>query len=145
MGKVTGVPFRASPLRVLAYFTPAQVRSVGPFGAHTRAETHSEHFGKTVTQVTTCDCNFLAEDVIKKTAGNNWSQARTTRERRWTRSQVDSNTLRLRNVGSCDLSLGFSFVLGGLPLDLQRDSVVVDHDGPTAALGSGDDLSHHRR
>ena len=35
-----------------------------------------------MTQVTTCDCNFLAEDVIKKTAGNNWSQARTTRERK---------------------------------------------------------------
>jgi hypothetical protein len=57
-----------------------------------------------MTQVTTCDCNFLSEDVIKKTAGN-IGRKREPREReRWTRSQVDSNTLRLRNVGSCDLS-----------------------------------------
>jgi hypothetical protein len=98
---------------------------------------------KTV-KVTQLGCNFLSEEVIKKvikteTPGSDQGKGR------WIGSQTHWNTQLLQTLSGPNMLLGTWFVLRGLPLDFQRDSVVVDHDGPTAAHGSGDDLSHHRR
>ncbi len=99
---------------------------------------------KTV-KVTQRGCNFLSEDVIKKVIGTETPGSDQGRGGRWIGSQTHWYTQLLQTLSGPNMLMGTWFVIRGLPLDLQRDSVVVDHDGPTAAHGSGDDLSHHRR
>jgi hypothetical protein len=51
-------------------------------------------------------------------------------------------TRLLQNLSGSNTLEGTELAFCRFPLDLQRDSVVVDYDGPAAAHRSGDDLSY---
>ena len=111
-----------------------------------RAQTHLEaHLNnRNSRHIMPRPCNFRPQYVIKRSSRQKKTGEQITEERRWKRSQTHPNARPLQNRSWSNMLLGTWLVIRGLPLELQRDSVVVDHDELAAAHRSGDDLSYYR-